>query len=157
MKSINKEIKMKSIILLTIVALSVSTYAKIKVTPLNELVQKSDHIVISKVVKVDMIHLKTGKIINDKNARTGPGIPHQIRLHLEVDASSYLKTNGEKKKRSMVIPLTTMRHLSLSSVLDYVGTKRILLLEGKEYKKVTSYSFLRDFNEKEKIQELIKK
>jgi hypothetical protein len=142
---------MKSFIILVLITLSLTASAKIGATPLKELVENSDHIVVAKIVKVDEIN-NAQKEIEEGKANNG------IRLHFEISSNDYIKTNGKKEKRLVVIRMSKMRHLSLKSAkeLNIVGTKRILLLKGKDYQETTAYFYNRSLDEKKKILNLIK-
>src|SRR5262249_55679580 len=51
---------------------------------LPELVQRSDHVLLATVTKVDMVDAN-GKQVTYRAARTGPGSRNTIRFHLEVE------------------------------------------------------------------------
>lgn len=51
--------------------------------PLDEIVADSDHILLARIVKVDMVN-RWGSQVADRKARTGPGLDNRLRLHLQV-------------------------------------------------------------------------
>ena len=51
---------------------------------LGEMATSADHILVGRVTGVDMVD-GAGKQVQDREARTGPGLRNQIRLRVSVD------------------------------------------------------------------------
>ena len=123
---------------------------------LTPLVADSDHVLIGKVVKVDMIDGR-GRSVTGRDARTGPGSENEIRLHVVVDTLSVLRTNASKVPEKLVVPLWRKWHYTLGTQREqHEGKTYILLLKGRKYERVYHAQFLQDLSEKAKIQALIK-
>jgi hypothetical protein len=124
---------------------------------LKELVNDSDHVVIGKVFKVDMVD-GAGKEVSDLEARTGPGLETQIRLHVSVEKDGWLRTSKTNPPTSLTIPLWQMWHYSLGHIKEATeGQTSIFLLSGENYRTVYPAGFQRPISEKRKILSLWKK
>ena len=97
---------MKNIILIvSAFFLTLSIHAtQIAPKTLIELMKDTDHVIIAKVTKVDMID-KDGKEVKNLDARTGPGETNEIRLHIKVVKNKILKTNAHTLPEALIIPL----------------------------------------------------
>jgi hypothetical protein len=123
---------------------------------LKELVRDADHVVLGKVVKVEMID-KDGKEITDLRARTGPGLKTQIRLHVEAGKDGWLRTAKTNPPANVIIPLWQMWHYSLGHIKEAAeGEIGIFLLSGDNYLPVYPTGFHRPISEKSKILALLK-
>lgn len=121
---------------------------------LTELVADSDHILIGKVIKVDMIDGQDRQVTG-KEARTGPGLDNLIRLHVQVEADGYLRSNRPKVAQTLVIPLWSAWHYSLDRWKEEQGKSFLFLLKGPEYEKVYPALFMRSLDERAKIEKLL--
>ena len=128
----------------------------VKHKELSELVGDADHVIIAKVVKVDMID-KNGDEIVDPEARTGPGSPNLLRLHVEVSKNGILKTNAETELKNLTIPLWQMWHYVLGHWKEAESMTFIFLLKGGKYVKVYPQHFRRPESDLTKIRELLLK
>lgn len=98
--------------------------------PLARMVQEADHVVLAKVTSVDMVDGR-GRPVADPEARTGPGLDNEIRLHLAV--SEVLYTRSDRLPDALVVPLWTMWHYTLASITEAAaGTDGIFLLKGDD-------------------------
>ncbi len=123
---------------------------------LPQLLAESDHVLVGKVSKVEMVddHNKT---IEDDNARTGPGESNEIKLHVVVEKKGILKTNAAKLPDELVVPLWRMWHSTLGSVKSSVNQREfIFLLKGSTYSPTYPAGFMRDLSERAKIERLIR-
>jgi hypothetical protein len=122
---------------------------------LSELVAGADHVVIGKVVKVDMIDMD-GKQVKSRKGRTGPGLLNQLRLHIKIPKDGVLRTTGEKPV-NLVIPLWSAWHYTLGQWQDLAeGKKFIFLLKGEDYQRVYPGLFIRPITEKAKIEKMLR-
>jgi hypothetical protein len=125
--------------------------------PLPDLVKAADHVLIGKVVNVDMVDAKGNPIVNN-DARTGPGEGNVIRLHVVVEENGVLKTTAKAVPRTIVIRLWTEWHFSLGQWKTEALDKRyIFLLKGDDFQWVYPMGFLRDPSEKDEILKLLGK
>lgn len=130
---------------------------KIKPTDLSELVAEADYIVVGKVVKLDMVDAK-GKEVVDKNANTGPRSGNTIRYHVLIDKKRTLKGNPKKIPEKLVFPDWPMWIRSLGGMKElYGGVTCIFLLKAPDFSPSSSAQFVRDIDEKSKIERILKK
>ncbi|BBM85520.1 hypothetical protein [Candidatus Uabimicrobium amorphum] len=135
--------------------LIIPTYAtKIMPKKLSELVKESDHVLIVKIEKITMID-GNGKEIKNLDARTGPGLKNQIQYHVVVEKNGVLKTNAKKSPQKLIVGLWRMWHSSLGSHQDMKDKKVIMLLKGKNFERVYHGGFIRNLDEKKKIEQLL--
>src|SRR5690606_32859486 len=121
--------------------------------PLAEMVAEADHVVVATVAVVDMVDGK-GRPVLDRDARTGPGLDNQIRLHLAV--SEVLRTDNVRLPKALVVPLWTAWHYSLGAIKDQVtGSSGIFLLKGNDFQPVYPARFQRSLEERNEIESLL--
>jgi len=129
---------------------------KVVTKPLNELVDNADHVVQVSIVNVDMIDSK-GNVINDPDARTGPGLENTIRLHAEVQDKGILKTNTDHVPEIIVVELWPFWHYSLGQIQnESTNQDAIFLLKGESFEPITPSHFQRPVSERSEIIKLIK-
>ena len=111
---------------------------------------------ICKVVTVQMVD-ETGREVADREARTGPGLKNELRLHVELENGGVLKTNAKSVPEKLVIPLWQMWHANLGSSKDfYEGRMYIFLLKGTDFQRVYAGGFQRELSEKAEIERMIR-
>ena len=116
---------------------------------LEDMAQQSDHILIGRVVGVDMVDAK-GTLITDEEARTGPGLSNTIRLRIHVD--EVLFTSSPVVPEVIPVPLASHLHYSLGQVRKaHNGDTevRLVLLKGPEFSGIKPGVFLRPLADKE--------
>lgn len=80
---------------------------------LQDLACGADHILVGRVVGVDMVN-SIGMPIRDQNARTGPGLRNAIRLHVEV--LEIVESAAPEPPSLLKVPLDSAMHYSLGQV-----------------------------------------
>ena len=121
--------------------------------PLEEMVREADHIVVAKIVSVDMVD-GGGKPITDREARTGPGLSNRMRFNLEVQ--EVLFAGRKSPSRRLRVPLWRMWHYSLGTMQDdLTGVTGIFLLKGDANEPVYPAGFQRPLKEKNEVLRLI--
>ena len=119
---------------------------------LPELVELADHVVIGTVCQVDIVD-KENEEISDLQARTGPGLDNQIRLHIEIDEVIYTSTVVPEK---LVIGLWSAWHNSLGGAKDaWEGKRQIFLLKSDSFKLVYPAYFRRNVEEQPRIEAIL--
>ncbi len=144
----------KLLLLITIFVTSFVGATSVSDIELSELVKTSDHIIIGQIIKVDMID-EDGRQITDPEARTGPGGPNEIRLHIEVVENGIVKTTGDKELAKLTIPLWKMWHYSLGSWKGVEMETAIFMLKGEKYERAYPGHFLRDESDLPEIKRLL--
>ena len=99
----------------------------IRVT-LEELTSQTDHVLIGRIIGVDMID-GDGKQITDLDARTYPGSKNLIRLIVKVD--EVIVSNVKNVPDTLKVPLDPFMHHSLGQIKEAhssEGEKFLLLL-----------------------------
>ncbi len=148
----------------------------IRVT-LEELTSQTDHVLIGRIIGVDMID-GDGKQITDLDARTGPGSKNLIRLIVKVD--EVIVSNVKNVPDTLKVPLDPFMHYSLGQIKEAhssEGEKFLLLLrkcpetilcspqppracrgsaKGSDFQPPFPGVFGRSLSEKDKIIELMK-
>jgi hypothetical protein len=125
--------------------------------PLPDLVKASDHVLVGKVVKVDMVDGK-GNPVTNNDARTGPGLENVIRLHVVLEVDGALKTTKKELPATIVVRHWTMWHYTLGQwKLEALDKVFIFLLVGEDFQWVYPLGFMRDPSEKVEIQKLLGK
>ncbi|MBB3342724.1 hypothetical protein [Luteimonas sp. RC10] len=116
---------------------------------LEEMSQRADHILIGRVIGVDMID-EHGTPVLDRAARTGPGLTNTIRLVITVD--EVLVTSAAIVPKVLSVPLASHLHYSLGQVADaHEGDTavRLLLLQGEEFIGIKPGVFMRPMRDKD--------
>jgi len=122
----------------------------------EDLVKKTDHILIGRVVGVDMIDAY-GKQITDPDAKTGPGIKNKIRLIIKVD--EVLQTNVSEVPKELYVPMDSFMHYSLGAIKEYypeISEQRLILLSGKKFQPPVAGHFQRLLTKKDYYLDLFK-
>jgi len=86
--------------------------------PLSKQVADADVIVVGHVDMVSM-HGYFGQKIFDPDARTGPRIPNELRLHVTLDPHRILKGKLPSARIKYVLPLLKMWHNTLADAQSY--------------------------------------
>ncbi len=123
----------------------------------EELITKTDHILIGRVIGVDMID-GDGNQVTDLKARTGPGLNNKIRLIFAVD--EVLVTNSSSVAEKLFIPLDSFMHFSLGQIREHYPEntgQRLLLLSGSEFQPPVAGHFQRSLENKNYYLELFNK
>ena len=100
---------------------------------LPELVAASDHILIVRVTKVDMVN-RWGFKVRHQSAMTGPGRGRIIRLHLVVD--EVITSTATEVPPKIVLSLEPEFHYSLGQIQDAhsdTNDQFIVLLKGPDF------------------------
>lgn len=121
---------------------------------LPELIKDADHVMVATITKVDMVDGNGNKVTN-KEARTGPGLNNQIRLHLEVKET--LATTLKPSRKYVVVRLWQMWHYSLGQIQQETGRTAIFLLRGKQFDPAYPSYFQRAMEERQQIEDLLNK
>ena len=130
-------------------------HASILPKELSELSAESDHVLVCKVEKVQMLD-ERGNELRDREARTGPGLKNELRLHLVIEKDGVLKTNAEKVPDKL-IPLSQAWHYSLGQWKDNSeGKVFIFLLKGADFQRVYPGLFKRQLSEKTAIDKILR-
>lgn len=118
---------------------------------LQDMAREADHILVGRVTGVEMIDAQ-GEQVRDRDARTGPGLTHTIRLLLTVD--EVLVTNLPPVPRVLAVPLASHLHYSLGQIQDEHaddGEVRLILLKGKKFDGIKPGLFFRPLSEKAEV------
>lgn len=114
---------------------------KIVPTDIQALVKRANHIIIGEVVKVDMVD-KNSKSVVDGNARTGPGSPNTILLHVRLNRENVIKGKKSNIPEFIIVPEWQMWHMSLQGAKGLEGETFIFLL-NKKFKPSSAPEFRR--------------
>jgi len=148
---------MKYILILIGILFTALAYSSLPVqVSIEKLVENSDHLLIGRVVGVDMIDGK-GEEITDPSARTSPGSKNLIRLIVKVD--EVIVSNVKNVPDTLKVPLDPFMHYSLGQIKEThssEGEKFLLLLKGSDFQPPFAGVFGRSLSEKDKIIELMK-
>lgn len=120
------------------------------------LIEKTDHVLIARVIGVDMID-GDGKQIYDLQAKTGPKSESRIRLIFAVD--EVLETNSKSVPEKLFVPLDSFMHFTLGQIKEHypeVTEQRLLLLAGKDFHPPVVGHFQRNLHDKEYYLDLFK-
>jgi len=142
--------------ILSILLVATTAFAtQIPPRELSELIADADHVIVGKVIDVDMID-ENGNQVKDREGRTGPGSENEIRLHVKIENEGILKTNIKKPITKLIIPLWQRWHNTLGHEKDTSeGTTYIFLLKGNNYEQVYPGSFKRPLSDRTKIKNLL--
>lgn len=114
---------------------------------LDQLASGADHILIGRVVGVDMVDSRC-RVITDPEARTGPGLTNVIRLHISVD--EVLVTSAKSVPKVLKVPLDPFLHYDLGQIQEAYpepSGPRLVLLEGSSFQPIIPGAFLRNVSE----------
>lgn len=121
--------------------------------PLEEMVCEADLVVVARIAGVDMVDGR-GRPVTDRDARTGPGLPNQMRFNLEVKEVLFART--KPTPRTLRVPLWQAWHYMLGTMQDdLTGTTGIFLLKGDTYEPVYPAGFQRALEERAEIVHLL--
>ena len=115
---------------------------------LKEMAEGADHILVGRVVGVDMMDSGGNRIL-DRAARTGPGLSNTIRLLIAVD--QVLVTNSPSVPKTLPVPLASHLHYSLGQIQDsHVSDTlvRLVLLKEQKFVGIKPGVFLRPLEDK---------
>lgn len=121
--------------------------------PLDELVMEADYVLVAAVTSVDMIDGR-GRPVHDPEARTGPGLDNQMRLHLEVDEVIFDRAGSAPP--TLIIPLWKMWHYQLGTIREQVMGHRAIFLLKEDSQQVYPAFFQRSLDEREEIEALLR-
>ncbi|MDN7123443.1 hypothetical protein J6I90_00940 [Pseudidiomarina sp. 1APP75-32.1] len=116
---------------------------------LEEMAQEADHILVGRVTGVDMID-GSGKPVQDREARIGPGLENTIRILITVD--EILVTDASDVPSVIPVPLASHLHYSLGQISDaHEGDTlvRLVLLQGDDFTGIKPGVFLRSLSDKD--------
>jgi hypothetical protein len=149
---------MKRFLILMMLFLSSSVNASFPLeATLDEMARGADHILIGRVIGVDMVDAKGAQITN-RGERTGPGLSNTLRLRIAVD--EVLVTNSKQVPKVLAVPLDPFLHYTLGQVGDaHKGDKkvRLLLLKGNDFVGIKPGVFFRPIIEKAEALRIYKK
>jgi hypothetical protein len=118
---------------------------------LEEMAQQADHVLIGRVVGVDMVDGQ-GKPVADPKARTGPGLDNTIRLLIQVD--QVLVSTASSVPDVLPVPLASHLHYTLGQIQEaHAGDKelRLVLLKGPDFVGIKPGLFLRPLGDKDAV------
>lgn len=116
---------------------------------LEEMAQQADHILVGRIVGVDMVDGQ-GNPIKDPEARTGPSLDNTIRLMIQVD--QVLVSNAAKVPDVIPVPLASHLHYTLGQIQEaHQGDEevRLVLLKGSDFVGIKPGVFLRPLTDKD--------
>jgi hypothetical protein len=121
--------------------------------PLEEMVREADLVVVARIASVDMVDGR-GRPVTDRDTRTGPGLPNQMRFNLEVKEVLFART--KPTPRTLRVPLWQAWHYILGTMQDdLTGATGIFLLKGDAHEPVYPAGFQRSLNERAEIVKLL--
>ena len=121
---------------------------------LEEMATSADHVLIGRVTGVDMIDGE-GNAITDPEARTGPGLHHQIRLRIAVDV--VIGTTAEKVPDELYVPLASHLHYRLGQIQEAHAKdseQRLILLKGERFEGIKPGVFMRSLDDAAEVMRL---
>jgi hypothetical protein len=110
---------------------------------LDDLARGADHILVGRVVGVDMIDAE-GRQRHDDADRTGPGLGNTIRLRVQVD--EVLVTNAARVPDELLVPLDPFMHYSLGQIREAHARPSeplLFLLRGDSFSPIVAGVFSR--------------
>ena len=110
---------------------------------LEEMATSADHILAGLVTGVDMVD-GAGRQVQDREARTGPGLRNQIRLRVSVD--EILFSYSRVVPKVLFVPLASHLHYTLGQVRDaHTGTSEshLIFLKGRRFEAIRPGVFMR--------------
>ncbi|EHR39360.1 MAG: hypothetical protein PHE38_15920 [Alishewanella agri] len=118
---------------------------------LEEMAKQADHILVGRVVGVDMVNGQ-GRLITDPEARTGPGLDNTIRLRIQVD--QVLVSSALKVPDLIPVSLSPHLHYTLGQIKeahDGDTEARLVLLKGPEFVGIKPGVFFRPLTDKDLV------
>ncbi|TAA06979.1 hypothetical protein EA658_19735 [Pseudoxanthomonas winnipegensis] len=107
--------------------------------PLSEILAKSDHVIVGRVVEVDMIDGQ-GRPVTDFEAPTRPGLSNVIRYRVHVE--DVLQTNAARVPAVLVIPEWSAWHNTLGHAkASATGERFVFLLSGADFHPTNAAQF----------------
>lgn len=109
---------------------------------LSDLACGADHLLVGRVVGVDMVNAK-GKLVRNEKAMTGPGLTNTIRLHIET--IEIIESPSSSLPKVLKVPLDPFMHYSLGQVRGAhaePSEPMLVFLRGEKYLPVISGRFL---------------
>lgn len=151
---------MKNILFFMAMLISGSTFAtKIVETPLNELVKKSDYVLVGTVKDIKLFN-KNGKEKKWFGLSTGPGIDNTLYYYIELDKDHALKGSGASLPDIYKAEIWKMFHKNLKDERElYLGRQVVLFLKGNNLEPVSLQEYIHVIFNPEmltEIEELIK-
>jgi hypothetical protein len=144
----------------TLLVLSLITFLAKATLPVKvsdeELINKSDHILVARIVGVEMID-SDGNQILDPNAMIGPGSSNVISLVYEID--EVVISNAHEVPDILRVPLDRSIRYSFGQIQELqleISEPRLLLLSGHNFQPPFRGVFQRDLEQKDKFMELFK-
>jgi hypothetical protein len=117
----------------------------------DEMAQQADHILVGRVVGVDMVNGQ-GKLITDPKARTGPGLENTIRLRVHVEQVLY--STSAKVPNLIPVPLASHLHYTLGQIQEAHKSNsepRLVLLKGKDFTGIKPGVFMLPLSDKDQV------
>jgi hypothetical protein len=117
--------------------------------PLDALARGADHILIGRVVGVDIVDEQC-RAVTGPYARTGPGLTNTIRLHIAIDET--VVTNAKTVPKLLKVPLDPFMHYSLEQIEEAhrePSEPFLILLSGPSFQPVIPGAILRSLDKKE--------
>jgi hypothetical protein len=118
---------------------------------LEEMAQQADHVLVGRVVGVDMVDGKGNPVVDPK-ARTGPGLDNTIRLLIQVD--QVLVSTASHVPDVIPVPLASHLHYTLGRIQEaHAGDKevRLVLLKGPGFVGIKPGVFFRPLTDKHQV------
>ena len=136
-------------LLLLLVFAATPTVASIPIpASLEQLACSADHILMGRVVAVDMIDAQ-GRDIPDASQGTGPGTKNKIRLHLEIE--EVIVSTSKVPPRLLKVPLDPFMHYSLGQIRQAHSQRSdplLVILRSENFEPIVPGAFLRSLDEK---------
>jgi hypothetical protein len=121
---------------------------------LDDLVCGADHILVGRVVGVDMID-GHGRQVRDPDARTGPGLKNTIRLKVEV--VEVIESTVAKPPSQLDIPLDPAMHFSLGQIREAYpepSDARLVFLRGAAFEPIIAGRFFWALSDRDEAMKL---
>jgi len=121
---------------------------------LGDLACGADHVLVGRVVGVDMID-QHGKPIADPAARTGPGLTNTIRL--KVDVIEVIESSAAKPPSHLDVPLDPAMHFSLGQIREAYAEPsdaRLVFLRGAAFEPIIAGRFFWALSERDQAMKL---
>lgn len=115
---------------------------------LPDLACGADHILVGRVVGVDMVD-GMGRAIRDAAARTGPGSKNQIRLIVSVE--EVIDSTAVEVPKNLKVPLDPFMHYTLGNVQAAhaePSEQYLVFLRGELFQPVVAGRFLWSLDER---------